>query len=55
MRLVRKPVEICNRNGRGEYMNGYEFAAMPYPNQENKLKALISQIKLGNYVQFDPK
>lgn len=47
-----KTVEIINSRGAGEYFSGYEFAALPYPNQENKLNELINQIKLmGFFVQ----
>lgn len=44
-----KTVEICDKHGRGKYMNGYEFAALPYQNQENKLYELINQIKLMGF------
>ena len=45
-----KTVEIINNRGAGEYFSGYEFAALPYPNQENKLKELINQIKLMGFI-----
>ena len=40
-----KTVEICTKYGHGVNAVGYEFAAMPFPNQENKLKELINNIK----------
>ena len=43
-----KTVEIINR-GAGQYFSGYEFAALPHPNQENKLNELINQIKLMDF------
>ena len=45
-----KTVEIDNSRGAGEYFSGYEFAALPYPNQENKLNELINQIKLMGFI-----
>ena len=47
-----KTVEIINR-GHGEYFSGYEFAALPYPNQEKKLNELINQIKLMGFIVQD--
>lgn len=45
-----KTVEIINSRGAGEYFLGYEFAALPYPNQEDKLNELINQIKLMGFI-----
>ena len=45
-----KTVEIINSRGAGEYFSGYEFAALPYPNQENKLNELINQIRLMDFI-----
>lgn len=40
-----KNVEICTKYGNGVYAVGYEFAARPFPGQEDKLKELINRIK----------
>ena len=40
-----KQVTICTQYGNDVHAVGYEFAVMPFPNQESKLKSLIDDIK----------